>query len=271
MPRILSTAEAMSLPQQAGHRIPYGSHPQQFGELRPPRGTGPAPIAIVIHGGCWSAEYGLGYMGNFCAALNEAGVATWSIEYRRVGNEGGGWPGTFQDVAAAADFVREFAKQYTLDLKRVISVGHSAGGHLALWLAARSKLSRDSELYAQSPIVLRAVVSLAGIPDLARAGREGVCNDMANQLIGGTPAQFPERYRQASPSEILPLGVKQVLIHGDADEHVPLQLSADYEDQARRAGDDVELITVSGAGHFEVVTPSAAAWKRVEAGILSTL
>lgn len=253
------------------HRIAYGSDPHQFGELRLPRGTGPSPVAIVIHGGCWSPKYGLGYMGNLCAALTEAGLATWSIEYRRVGDRGGGWPGTFHDVAAAADFVRQLSKQYALDLKRVIAVGHSAGGHLALWLAARSKLSRDFELYEKNPTELRAVVSLAGIPDLARAGREGVCDDMAHQLLGGTPAKFSERYRQASPSEMLPLGVKQVLIHGHADKHVPLQLSVAYADQARKAGDDVELITISGAGHFEVVTPSAEAWSTVRAGALNTV
>src|SRR5215470_13314808 len=129
---------------QADHRIAYGPNEFQFGELRLPKGEGRSPVAIVIHGGCWMSEYGLSYMGHLSAALTEAGVATWSVEYRRIGNKGGGWPGTFEDVSRAADHLRTLAKTYPLDLSRVIATGHSAGGHLALWLAARKLLPKDS-------------------------------------------------------------------------------------------------------------------------------
>src|SRR5215475_9605461 len=135
----------------ADDRISYGPNEFQFGELRLPKGAkgnGPYPVAIVIHGGCWMAEYGLSYMGHLSAGLTEAGVATWSVEYRRVGNSGGGWPGTFEDVSRAADHLRKISKQYNLDIDRVIAVGHSAGGHLALWLAARKSLPKGSPVYS---------------------------------------------------------------------------------------------------------------------------
>jgi acetyl esterase/lipase len=275
----LSTQEVTHMPQaKADRRIPYGSDPLQFGDLRMPdshpskTGQGGAPnrfpVAIVIHGGCWSAEYDLAYMGNMSAALAKAGIATWTIEYRRVGDTGGGWPGTFQDVARAADYVRELAKQYPLDLKRVVAVGHSAGGHFALWLAARHKLPKTSELYASDPIVLRGVVSLAGIADLAQAGAENVCGDMAYQLMGGQPDAFASRYQQGSPAELLPLGVKEILIHGESDKLVPHKLSVEYESRARKSGDDVKLVSVPGAGHFELVVPTSAAWKIVEGAVV---
>jgi acetyl esterase/lipase len=266
----ITTQEAMNAPQApADRRIAYGNLPQQFGHLRLPQGKGPFPLAIVIHGGCWSSDYGLGYMGNMSAALARAGVATWSVEYRRVGEAGGGWPGTFQDVAKAADFVRELAKQYPLDLKRVVAVGHSAGGHLALWLAARHKIPKSAGLYTSDPIALRGVVSLAGIADLAQAGAENVCGDMAYRLMDGKPDRFADRYKLGSPAELLALGVKQVLMHGEADKLVPHTLSIAYEARARRAGDDVKLLSIPEAGHFELITPASKAWNSVEKAVLS--
>lgn len=273
----MSTQQALSLPQpKADHRIAYGKDPHQFGDLRLPKshpaksGQGGAPrfpIAIVIHGGCWSADYDLVYMGQMSAALAEKGIATWSIEYRRVGDAGGGWPGTFQDVAAAADYVRELAKQYPVDAKRVIAVGHSAGGHLALWLAARHKLPKSSELYSPNPIGLRGVVSLAGIPDLAAAGTGTGCGDMGYKLMGGTPEQHPDRYKQGSPAELMQLGIQQILIHGEQDKLVPHKLSVEYEAKARKTGALVRLITVPSAGHFELVVPTTEAWTTVQAEI----
>jgi len=268
----LSTQEVLRIPQaKADRRIAYGSDPLQFGDLRMPPGKGPFPIAIVIHGGCWSAEYDLGYMGNASAALTRAGIATWTIEYRRVGDTGGGWPGTFQDVAKAADYLRELAKEYPLDLSRVVAVGHSAGGHLALWLGARHKLPKSSELYASDPIALRGVVSLAGIADLAQAGAENVCGDMAYQLMGGQPDALASRYQQGSPVELLPLGVEQVLVHGESDKLVPHKLSVEYESRARKSGDDVKLVSVPEAWHFELVVPTANAWQQVENSIVGIL
>src|SRR5215831_10892657 len=155
-------------------RIAYGTHQLQFGELRVPSRKGPYPVAIVVHGGCWVAKLpnmderavGMENMRPVAAALTDAGIATWNIEYRRLGNDGGGWPGTFQDVARATDFVRTLARDYELDLARVIAVGHSAGGHLALWLAARGRLAPTSDLYVKDPLRLTGVLDLDGPADL---------------------------------------------------------------------------------------------------------
>ena len=127
----------------ADERIPYSDPPLRFGELRLPAGAGPHPLAVVIHGGFWRAAYNLDHIGHLCAALGEVGVATWSLEYRRIGDDGGGWPGTFADVAAGADFVRELSLSQSIDPERVVSVGHSAGGHLALWLASPTSAVRQ--------------------------------------------------------------------------------------------------------------------------------
>jgi acetyl esterase/lipase len=149
----LTFGDISKLPQPpADHRISYGPDPLHFGELRLPPGRGPHPVVIVVHGGCWFAEYDLHHLAAFSAALTKLGAATWSLEYRRIGNGGGAWPGTFQDVARGADYVRELAKKYPLDLKRVVIVGHSAGGQLALWLAARHRLPKESALYTPDPL-----------------------------------------------------------------------------------------------------------------------
>lgn len=144
----------------ADHRIAYGTDPLQFGDLRLPHGKGPYPVVVVIHGGCWYSEYDLKHVASFSAALTRLGVATWSLEYRRIGNSGGGWPGTFQDVAHGTDYLRVLARTYSLDLKRVIVAGHSAGGASALWLAARGNFPKDSPLYKSDPLPLRTENSI---------------------------------------------------------------------------------------------------------------
>ncbi len=207
-------------------RIAYGSGPLQFGELRVPSTPGPHPVAIVVHGGCWLAKLGnldaravaLDNMRPLAAALTEAGVATWNIEYRRLGDEGGGWPGTFLDVGRGADFLRTLARDERLDLGRVVSIGHSAGAHLAMWLAARSKLPATSDLYAPDPVRLTGVVSLDGPADLKATLplERPVCGaPVVTNLIGGSPEALPERYRDASPIERLPLGVPQAFFRPD--------------------------------------------------------
>lgn len=272
MSQNLTVQDVLAWPAvSADHRIAYGNDdPLQFGELRLPKGPGPHPVAIVIHGGCWLSRYDLTHIGNLCAALTRAGVATWSLEYRRVGDSGGGWPGTFEDVAHGADHLRALARMHRLDLRRVIAVGHSAGGHLALWLAARHRLPRDSELRTPAPVQLRGVVSLAGVPDLRRFKRPG-CSDAVIQLLGGTPEKVPGRYQQASPIELLPLGVPQRLIHGHRDGIVSLDLARDYEAAAVKNGDDVRLIDLEEAGHFELIAPRSSAWPAVEEAVLSLL
>ncbi len=253
----------------AGYRIAYGSDPSQFGDLRLPSGKGPFPVAIVIHGGCWYSEYDLKHLASLSAALTGLGIATWSLEYRRIGNVGGGWPGTFQDVANGTDYLRVLAQTHALDLKRVITVGHSAGGELALWLAARSHLPKDSPLYSPDPLRLRGVVSLAGITNL-RTYRPN-CGDAVNKLLGGSPDEVPLRYQQTSPIELLPMRVPQRLIHGDRDDKVPLSQSNDYEAQAKTRHDDVKLTVVAGAGHFDLIAPGSSAWRAVENAVRSLL
>jgi len=266
---VLTAGDVVALPRPtADHRLAYGSDPLQFGELRLPAGPGPHPVAVVIHGGCWLAEYDLGYMSALAAALAEAGVATWSIEYRRVGDPGGGWPGTFTDVAAAADHLRELAADHHLDLGRVVAVGHSAGGHLALWLAARHGLAADDPLRGPSPLPLAGVVALAGIPDLAAFAAPGGCGAAVAPLLGGEPAGVSERLHRASPIERLPLGLPQVLVVGELDTIVPAGQAERYAAAAAAAGESVRVLPIPAAGHFELVVPGSVAWPSVRDAVL---
>jgi acetyl esterase/lipase len=251
-------------------RIPYGSDPLQFGELRVPTTRGPHPLAIVVHGGCWVAQLGkndpravaMDNMRPLAAAVTEAGIATWNIEYRRLGNEGGGWPGTFQDVARAADFVRTLAREHQLDLTRTISIGHSAGGHFATWLAARPRVPKGSDLYIENPLPLVGVVNLDGPADLKATIplQHPICNrPVITDLIGGTPEEQPERYRDASPIELLPLRVRQEVFAGQ----MFATLAPPYEVAVTRAGDVVNSTVLSKAGHFVFIDPQSDVWPLV--------
>ena len=258
---------------EADYRIAYGSDAAQFGELRlPRRGAAPGrhPVVIVIHGGCWYAEYDLRHLSNFSDALTRAGAATWNLEYRRIGQAGGGWPGTFQDVARGADHLRVVARTHPLDLERVVVVGHSAGGQLALWLAARHKLPKESLLYTPAPLPLRGVVSLSGITDLQEFGRG--CNDAARKLLGAVaPRETEERYAQVSPVKLLPLGIPQHLIHGALDQIVPPRLGRDYEAAAKARGERVSLTVLERTGHFDLISPQTVAWPTVKRAVFSLL
>lgn len=265
---LISTEQALDAPRpHADARIPYGDNPLQFGDLRLPPGSGPHPVALVIHGGCWLAEYDLGYMAAGADALRSAGIATWSVEYRRIGDEGGGWPGTFVDVAAATDHLRRLADRYELDLDRVVAVGHSAGGHLALWLAGRHGLADGDPLRGDDPLPLAGVVALAGIADLADYASPTGCGAAVETLLGGSPEEVPDRYRRASPAEMLPLGTPQTLVSGVRDPIVPPAHLETYAERARMAGDSVDLVRIAGAGHFELVTPGTEAWPLVAAAV----
>ncbi len=256
-------------------RVGYAGHPLQFGELRLPSGTGPFPLAIVIHGGCWVSRFAsLRNTAPLADVLRDAGVATWNLEYRRLDDPGGGWPGTFTDVAAAADHVQALAKQYPLDLAQVVAVGHSAGAHLALWLAARPRLPPGSPLYCEAPLRLRGVVALAGPGDLRDFMTYGgeICGaHVVERLLGGTPEAVPERYAQASPVELLPLGTRQVLIVGAEDGLMPARARDAYIAAATKAGDSAESVVIPGAGHFELIAPSSPAWAIVREKILELL
>jgi acetyl esterase/lipase len=256
---VMTTAEAMEKPQPpADARVAYADHASGFGDLRLPPGDGPFPVVLLVHGGCWLADYDLGYLSGLAAALTAEGYATWSIEYRRVGEDGGGWPGTFEDVAAAADHLRVLATSYPLDIERVAAVGHSAGGHLALWLGGRSNLAEDDPLRGSDPFALAGVVSLAGIPDLAAYNAPEGCGSVVPGLLGGEPADHPERLNRTSPIEQLPLDLPRIMISGGQDPIVPAVHARNYAEAG--AGESIAIVEVESAGHFELVTPEGRAW-----------
>jgi acetyl esterase/lipase len=228
-------------PPKADARIPYGSDPNQFGDLRLPSGKGPHPLVIFIHGGYWRAEYDLAHTGHLCAALTQAGFATWNIEYRRIGQPGGGWPGTMDDVRNGALHAQKLSN---VDMTRVVVSGHSAGGHLALWLAA------------QKAIPLRAVVPLAAVSDLKLAWTLKLSGGIVAELLGGTPEQVPDRYAKSSPMQLLPIPVPQRILHGTSDGIVPFAMSQ----QLARASHNATLVPIQGAGHFELIDPRSTAW-----------
>lgn len=243
-----------------GIRLAYGPNALHYGELYLGQGVqGKAPIVILIHGGFWRAAYGLSLMRGLARDLARQGVNAWNIEYRRVGNANGGWPNTMLDVALATDYIRTLAVQYGLDSERVVTVGHSAGGHLALWVAARRRITAG-ELMAKDPMPVTGAVSLAGCADLEYVAQLGLGRDAAIELLGGDPQAVPERYATASPAALLPLGVPQVLIHGTQDNNVPFAVSQFYARKATEAGDDVTLIELPGANHFVVIDPTSESW-----------
>ncbi len=264
---MISYDELSGAPAPAGgERIVYGSDPLQFGVLRLPSGTKSAPVVVLMHGGCWRSAFDLGYMAHAAAALTAAGYATWTIEFRRLGDAGGGWPGTFADVAMATDHVRALATAHArLDTTRVVLAGHSAGGQLALWSASRAADRSHDELPSgATPLRVSGVVSLSGITDLADYGRRpGACNSAVTPLMGGTPAEQRARYRAVSPAERIPIGVPMRLVHGGEDTIVPVEQVRRFTDQARAAGDRVVLDVVAGAGHFDLVAPQSIAWATV--------
>jgi acetyl esterase/lipase len=258
--RLMTPQELTAIPSRAPDlRIAYGPDSSQYGELRIPSGAGPHPVVILIHGGCFKAAYAKAqYMGAIADALKADGIATWNIEYRRLGEPGSGWPGTYLDVGRAVDHVRAIAGEYHLDLGRVIVVGHSAGGHLAMWAAARRRLATGSDLYVANPLPLRGVVDLAGPVDMTAniPGYQGLCADsVITSLLGGSPAAVPARYAQASAIALLPLGIPQVFVSGSREEYVPLPVATAYVKAATQAGDSVRHIFFPDIGHFEIVSP----------------
>ena len=245
----------------ANHRIFYGSSLLQFGDLRLPKGRGPFPVAVVIHGGGWGAAVNLHYMAPIAASLACAGVATWNIEYRRVGS-GGEWPALFTDVASATDFLRELTLRYPLDVSHgVVSIGQSAGGHLALWLAMRHRLPSSSDLFTPNPMPIRGAVSLDGVPDLPKFVRDFPNYGPTLQQLFGAPAASPQliaqREKDANPEQNLPLGVPQVLFQGNPGGQPSFGCCGipEYVAEAQAKGDEVQYIIINGH-HFESVDPS---------------
>jgi acetyl esterase/lipase len=241
-----------------GRTIRYGPHRSQCADLYLPCGPGPHPVMVVLHGGSWQKRYGRAVMRGLVGDLVRRGWAVWNVEYRRVG-EGGGWPATFADVAAAIDHLGELDAPLELDAVSVL--GHSAGGHLALWAASRGKLPPDAP-GAQPAVALRRAIALAGVCDLAGAHRRWH-GGAAQLLMEGSPEELPERYALADPLALAPLEIPVLLVHGSRDETVSIELSYSYQQGASAAGGRVELIEVLGdAGrHRAFLNPRGEAWR----------
>jgi len=253
----------------------YGPGPQQVADLRlpeaPQRSAGGSPLVIFLHGGFWRAAYDRRHTGPLAAALASAGFAVVTPEYRRTGQPAGGWPGTFDDVAAAVDILPEAAVKAAgaaVEASRVVLAGHSAGGQLALWAASRPRLPIGSGWFTGEQRA-RAVVSLAGVCDLAECFRLDLGDGAAAELLGGGPTQFPERYAATDPMALLPVGLPVQLVHGAADDRVPNQMSQGYAQRAQAAGDDAACNVVADCGHFELIDPASAAWPSVLAAFRS--
>lgn len=265
----------------AGRKLAYGSDPLQFGELRLPKAKGQSPIVILVHGGCWMdrlpnrdpRDTSLEPLHPLAAALADAGVATWNVEYRRSGHPGGGWPGSFLDLSAAVDFLRTIAPAHNLDLTRVIVLGHSSGGQLAHWIAARPKLRPSSPLYTKQPLRIKAVVNLDGPPELTTAQpiESKFCPvPGVSHFMGGPAAEQPERYREGSALGLLPIGVPQVIVSGALLQHAP-DLVSTYQAAAQAQGDAVRVLKLEGAGHFDMLMPESQHGKTVLDAVLALL
>ncbi len=239
----------------------YGAQPSQRADLYLPRGAGPHPVIVLIHGGSWHKRYGKIVMRGLAADLARRGWAVWNVEYRRLGEGGGGWPGTFEDVAAAIDHLRTL--DAPLDLDSVSLIGHSAGGHLALWAAGRASLPPDAP-GAGPAIHPRRAIGQAPVGDLAGAYRLWH-GGAAQALMGGAPEQLPARYAVGDPIELLPLAIPTLLVHGSHDTTVSVELSRSYAERARCLGGAVELIEIAGAAgaHRAHIDPRGEAWAAV--------
>ena len=248
--------------------VSYGPDQMQKVDVWLPAGPGPHPVVLMVHGGCWQTSIADRSLLNWIADdLRRSGIAVWNIDYRGVDRAGGGYPGTFADAAAAADALAANAQRFHLDTRRVVAVGHSAGGHLALWLAGRSRLPATSPLRTAHPLPIAQVISLGGLPDLeatAASPDNGCGTEVVERLTGG-------RFADTSVPRLLPLGVPQDLVNGREDRIIPYRLATGYVDQARRAGDRVTLHTVPRTGHVELIAPDSAAWAETKGLIRAAL
>ncbi len=234
----------------------YGDHPSQVAELFLPSGAEPHLLVVVVHGGYWRQRYDRSLMTELCSDLAEHGWASWNLEYRRVG-AGGGWPATFADVAAGIDALVDVSAP--LDLDRVVAVGHSAGGQLAFWAAARDTLPVGT-IGADPRVRIAAAVSQAGVLDL-RLAADFAPSDEPTRALLGDPVERPDVYDLASPRERLPLGLPQLVLHGDRDDTVSMRIAESYAHAALAAGDPCELVVLPKTGHFEHIDARSDAWR----------
>ncbi len=275
--RPIAWDELLDRPREsATARIAFGAGALEFAELWLPEGDGPFPVVAMMHGGCWLSQIPGTILQDYVAAdLRNHGVAVWNLEYARIGHETGGWPGTFEDIADGMDHLRAVAETYPLDLDHLVVTGHSAGGHLALWAAARGGLPEDSPAWRSDPLIPNAVVTLAGINDLAdyRAHGPGRCGepDTVDDLIGPADGQTRELMAQVSPGSMSGIAVAQVIISGELDPIVPPVLGWRYTILAIARRDEARHIVLPDAGHFELIDPTAPAWQEIRAVLVEAL
>lgn len=244
--------------------VAYGDDPEQVADLwLPSTGSPPLPLVVVVHGGFWMAEWDRKHAAPLAAALAAHGYPVASLEYRRIGQPGGGWPGTFDDVATGLAELPELVAVAIaerggapLDATRPILIGHSAGAHLALWAG-----------HQIGSVATRGVVALAPVANLTEAYRLGLEEGAVTKLLGGGPEDVPERYAAADPSANLPIGVPVVVVHGDLDAQVPVAIGAGFAAAARRAGDTIRMLRLPDVEHFALIDPQSAVWPQVSGAV----
>ncbi|MGH3739381.1 MAG: alpha/beta hydrolase family protein [Micromonosporaceae bacterium] len=260
--------------------VRYGGHPDHVADVWSPAAgarpavAGLAPLVVYVHGGFWRAQWDRTHARPLCQALSEAGYAVAAIEYRRVGQRGGGWPGSFDDVALALDTVPALVADRLGQLGPVVHAGHSAGGHFVLWDAVRHRLPRDTTWHRDTRPELAGVLALAPVCDLAAGYRDRLGDGAVGELLGGGPDAVPDRYAVADPAALPYPQVPAVLVHGTADDRVPVTQSESYTAPAggdAPAGADPvpRLVAVPGADHFAVIDPLSGAWPHVLAALAS--
>jgi acetyl esterase/lipase len=252
----------------------YGDAPSQYAELFLPAGKGPFPVAVLVHGGCWTKEFGgIAQLRNLAGALAAQGIAAWNVEYRRVDEAGGGYPGTYQDMNAALGTLAAQAGHYPLDLERLVAVGHSAGGQLVQWMAGRARIPAASPLSAPASPRVRRVVSLGGLADLRREADliKSSCGRDLAELTGTPGPARPDVFADTNAADLLPNGSRTILVTGELDKVSPPRVAHDYAGRARAAGDAAEVVILPGASHYDEVAASSAAWPRVLAAIRTAL
>ncbi|MFM9433052.1 acetyl esterase/lipase [Janthinobacterium sp. CG_23.3] len=264
-PMTLDDYLALSGPQPTA-RIAYGSAPSQFVELFRPVGAGPFPVVLLVHGGCWTVKFGgIEQMHNVAGALAAQGIAVWSVEYRRVDEDGGGYPGTYLDMNMAIDKLEADAAAYQLDTARVVAVGHSAGGQLVQWIAGRGKLPPASPMFRANYLPIRQIISLGGLADL-RNERDLIksnCDRDMVQLTGVASAMRPDVFADTNAAELMPNGSTTLLITGELDTVSPPRIAHDYAQRARKAGDKVATLILPGASHYDEVAASSPSWNLI--------
>jgi len=247
-------------------RVAYGPAASQYAELFLPEGKGPFPVAVLVHGGCWTSKFGgITQLRNMAGALAQRGIAAWNVEYRRVDEPGGGYPGMYEDMHAALDALRAQAGKQPLDLERIVAVGHSAGGQLVQWIAGRERIPTSSTLYRADPLPVRNIVSLGGLADLRREAAliQSSCGRASAQLAGTASARRPDVFADTNAADLAPNGSRTWLVTGALDTISPPRVAQDYAARVRALGDRAEVVILPEASHYDEVAASSPAWPQV--------